>query len=74
MKTSVKNLKIGKIASSISFEHDNTMRNNGIEIELKAIYILLGGYNEFGGNIDIEKYNKIQDNFNQCINEIKELI
>jgi len=72
MKTNVKNLKIGKIASSISFEHSNT--NRSIELELKAIYILLGGYNEFGESIDIEKYNKIRDNFNQCINEIKELI
>ena len=42
--------------------------------EIKSLAILLGGYNEFGRHIDLEKYKIIKSKFEEVIWEMKELI
>jgi hypothetical protein len=63
-----KSLKINKTTSVITLEHYN---NSGREEkELKAIAILLGGYNEFGRSIDLNEHRNTMKKFSELIDGI----
>jgi hypothetical protein len=68
-----KSLNIGKTTTKITIEHDNTDDSVKVSNRIIALYILLGGYNEFGRSIDLDKYKDIKRRFNECISEIESL-
>lgn len=70
----VKKLNIGNKTSTITFEHESTEKSCRPDKELKAIYCLLGGYNEFGRHIDIDKFSEIRDKFLDAIYDVKKLM
>lgn len=74
MKTFLKKLNIGKTTSTITVEHDNTDKSVLPLNEITAIAILLGGYNEFGRKIKLQEYQRIKEQFDYCIAEIKGLL
>ena len=76
MRVYSKKIKKGITATTITVAHDdlNKYDNKGINKDLDAIYILLGGYNELGRSIDHDVYQAIKDRFNECVSEIKSLI
>ena len=74
MRVNLKKLDIGNKVTKISLEHESTERSSNITNEIKAIAILLGGYNEFGQSIDEEIYNDIRHKFDECIYDIKQLL
>jgi hypothetical protein len=76
-KTGLKSIAIKNTTTNVVFEHANINgKKDETETlkELQAIAILLGAYNEFGRNIDVEKFQAIKDRFCECINDIKELL
>jgi hypothetical protein len=56
--------------------NNGNKKENKVETELraKAIAILLGEYNKYGRNINIEDYKKIKHDFENCIYRVKQLI
>lgn len=44
------------------------------ELKAKAIAILLGKYNKYGRNINIDEYKKIQEKFDDTVFEIVKLL
>lgn len=67
--TNAKNLTIGSTVSTIKIEH-----GENATAELKAIYCLLGGYNQVGRHIDVDKFHAIQARFKDAIHELKDLM
>jgi hypothetical protein len=74
MKATLKKLNMRGKTSILTLEHDSTEKSIIPHDEVMAIAILLGGYNEFGRKIDVLKYQEIRGRFNDCINEIKNLL
>ena len=71
MKTTVKKLTVGKKTSTIIFQHDDAEKTRFISEEMKAIYILLGEYNEFGRDIPTHIYREMRDKLENIINEVQ---
>lgn len=65
---------MGNHITHMTFEHSSTYTSIIQHNEIIAIAILLGGYNEFGREIPVEKYQEIQTRFNDCIYEVKEML
>lgn len=72
--TNLKKLNMGDKVSKLTIEHESTEKWLENHDEVMAIAILLGGYNEFGRKIPVEKYQEIRSRFNDCINEVKRMI
>lgn len=66
---SIKNLKIGDKVSTISIESDSRLKSTR-ENELKALAVLLGGYNRYGRHIDLDKHRERIIIFSDLIMEI----
>jgi hypothetical protein len=69
-----KKMKIGVRSSTITFEHDKHGNKRDNMLQIKALYCLLGGYNEVGRNVDLDTYSEFQDKLNEVINTFKHLL
>lgn len=75
MKAIAKKITISDNVTTIKLEHDKYTSNNRVmRNQIKALYCLLGGYNEYGRHIEVNQFLAIQDKFNEVINELTELI
>jgi hypothetical protein len=54
---------------------ENIKHNGAPDVnEVKAIAVLLGAYNQYGRNIEIEKYYELKSKFANIVYELKSLI
>jgi hypothetical protein len=74
MKGTLKKVEVGNTVSHLTIEHDSTLKSIEPYNQTIAIAILLGGYNEFGRKIPLEKYQEIKARFNECIEEVKTIL
>lgn len=74
MKTNLKKMEMGKTFTTFKVEHSNSDRSEFVENELIAIAILLGGYNEFGRKVDLQKYREVKEEFDSCIEDMRRLL
>jgi len=74
MLAHAKKLDIKKTVTTISLEHDKFANGRDNMLQIKALYSLLGGYNEVGRNIDIDTHIEFQNQFNDLINSYKHLL
>ncbi len=74
----LKTIKVKDTVTVITLEHDSTKqrRANGIKIEsdIKALAILLGGYNAHGRSVDYDQYIEIKNRFDECVTDLKYLL
>ena len=57
------------------FLGENIKHNGAPDVnEVKAIAVLLGAYNQYGRNIEIEKYYELKSKFANIVYELKSLI
>lgn len=66
-----KKLKVNKTTSQITLEHISSESTKAVEIQMRAISILLGGYNVFGRSIDLEKHEERLIRFCDLLEEIE---
>jgi len=57
-----KSLTIGEKVTTFKVESSTSPKLEA-SMELKALYALLGGYNEVARNIDVDDFHKIQEKF-----------
>ena len=73
-----KSLNVGKEVATIKLVNGYPVRNGEDELnrvyKLKAIYCLLGAYNEVGRKIDFEEYKKVEEVVRQSIDKIAYLL
>ena len=69
-----KKMKIGVNTSTITLQHDKFGNKRDNMLQIKALYCLLGGYNEVGRNVNIDEYTQFQDQLNNVINTFKHLL
>lgn len=65
-----KSYNVGKTVSTIKVEHASTEENWQPTIQVKAAFILLGGYNQEGRSIPLKKYQELKRKFDELIDEI----
>lgn len=71
-KISLKSFELKNRTTKIIMDnHDDSQATKN---ELIALSILLGAYNENGRGINVDTYQQIKSRFDECINEIKELL
>lgn len=70
MDFNIKKIDVAKTTAKITLDRLNT----NSDLDLKALAILLGGYNEFGRKINIEKHRENMIIFNDLIYEISKQI
>lgn len=68
-----KSLEVKQRVIKVTFEKYGEFQGKKRVNEIQAICCLTGGYNKFGRNIDIEKYNELVERFNDIIEEVIEL-
>ncbi len=56
--------KANKKSVTITFDNIYT------EAEIKALCVLLGGYNQYGRKMELEKYTQAQEKFYDIIDEV----
>jgi|TARA_S200002703_G_C3582964_1_gene179044 hypothetical protein len=66
----LKKITVGKTTSTIKVEHPNTEYNVARVNKLHAIAILLGGYNELGRKMDVERYLELKQKFDNLVREV----
>ena len=64
----VKSLKLGERNS----ESVSTIKVMGHEADVKAVYALLGGYNEVARTIDVDEFYKLQAEFKRIVGEVSD--
>lgn len=62
-----------KIAN-IKVEAVSYAANKDAQTEAKAVYALLGGYNQVARGVDLEKYNELRTKFDYIVDELAALI
>lgn len=65
-----KSLKVNKKTSTIVLEHEGTETSSIPELQMRALSILLGGYNQYGRSIDIEKYRELKRKAWDLVDEV----
>ena len=68
----LKKIDIKKTTTAITLEHDTL--DSYDEKDLKAIAVLLGGYNQFGRNIPIKDWQVIKSRFDEIVAEVSNKI
>jgi len=63
-------ISVQNLGSQTNYRFDK----DATELRGKAIAILLGEYNKYGREIDLEKYEEIKNKFENAINEIENLL
>lgn len=74
MLAHAKKLNIKKTVTTITLEHDKFANSRDNMLQIKALYSLLGGYNEVGRNINVDTHVEFQEKFNELINSYKHLL
>lgn len=75
LRTCLKKLTINKTTSTVTLEHADSGSSIWISKELRAIAILLWGYNIYGKSaVPIERYTEIDKIFEELVREIKEFL
>jgi len=63
----VKSLKLADSSDRVS-----SIKVTGHEADVKAVYALLGGYNEVARRIDVEEFYKLQTEFKRIVGEVSD--
>ena len=72
LKFNLKQLSTGGNVSTIKVEHDKITQD--CEKQLRALAVILGGYNQYGRKMDVDLLPQIKERFSFLINEVSELI
>lgn len=73
MKSVSKSLKIDKNVTTIKLEHSKAQNKREQCQEIKAVYLLLGAYNEIGRHINVDTYRELKQKFDELISTTKHL-
>jgi len=74
MLAHAKKIAIKKTVTIITLEHDKFANGRDNMLQIKALYSLLGGYNEVGRNVNVDTHVEFQDKLNELINTYKHLL
>jgi len=71
MNTYFKSLKITAMTCRITLEKGYQA---DAELEFKALAVLMGGYNQYGRAVELEKYEQVKKRFDQALCDMKKLL
>lgn len=69
-----KSLKVKRTTSTIILEHEDTEISCIPDLQTRAISVLLGGYNQYGRSIDLEKYQELKRKAWELVDEVAQTI
>jgi hypothetical protein len=64
--------RVASVSIELPFGHQNSQSKVTDIEDLKAIYILMGGYNEYGRHIPVEQFHGMQEDFKVLVWKIKQ--
>jgi hypothetical protein len=67
MKAYLKGEKVGVTTTKITLQHNRLGSDDYIEKELHALFLLLGDFNTYGGEIEPEKYRELRKRFDTLL-------
>lgn len=66
-----KSLKVGDKVAAIKVEAPTPLKENtNAHLQIRAVYVLLGGYNEMGRSVDLKKYHALKRKFDNIVNDM----
>jgi len=74
MLAHAKKLKISNNVTTITLQHDKFANGRENFLQIRALYSLLGGYNEVGRNVNLDTHIEFQDKLNDLINTYKNML
>ena len=73
MKLYFKQFKTGRRTSTMTLDHDNSLVHKRPFELLKALAILMGGYNVYGRHIPLEEYQDLKKEFENLLEKVADL-
>lgn len=65
-------IAVKSLSLAVRSEQVSTIKLTGHEADIKAVYALLGGYNEVARKIDVEEFHEVQKQFKTLVQEISD--